>query len=384
MTRVAVSGEVLRWARDRSGVSGSELAERFPDMAAWETGAAQPTLHQLEAFAKKTLTPLGFFFLPSPPDVQLPIPNYRTLSEGGVPRPSPNLLETVFTMLQRQAWMRDYLIDEGQSPLAVVGSAHIGDEPRRIAGDIRQALGVTSGWASRHRTWTDALSGLMAAAEHAKIMVMANGIVGNDTHRKLDPDEFRGFVLTDDFAPLVFMNAADFKSAQMFTLAHELAHVWFGKSAAFDLRGMQPAADRMEQACDRVAAEFLVPEAELRRAWPSFANATDPYDDLARHFKVSSIVGARRVLDIGLVERPQFLEFYSKYRDDERRRAASRPSGGDFYANQNHRVGRSFATAVLRAVREGRLLYGDAYVLTGLRGETFDRYARKLEGAAQK
>jgi Zn-dependent peptidase ImmA (M78 family) len=120
--------------------------------------------------------------------------------------------------------------------------------------------------------------------------------------------EFRGFVLVDEYAPLVFINGADGKAAQMFTLAHELAHVWFGRSAAFDLRDLQPANERTELACNSVAAEFLVPKTELQRSWPTLQQDPEPFQAIARQFKVSALVGARRALDLQLISRVAGLQ----------------------------------------------------------------------------
>jgi Zn-dependent peptidase ImmA (M78 family) len=214
--------------------------------------------------------------------------------------------------------------------------------------------------------------------EQVGILVVVSSIVGNNTRRKLDPNEFRGFVLVDEYAPLVFVNGADGKAAQMFTLAHELAHVWLGSSAAFDLRELQPSDDRTEQMCNRVAAEFLVPAEELRAFWPFIGLGTDRYQRIARRFKISEIVAARRALDLRLITRPQFFDFYQAYEDRERRMSGQESESGDFYATQNLRVGRRFGQAVARAAKEGRLLYAEAFQLTGLHGKTFDRYAESL------
>ena len=379
MTRVAVNGDVVRWARERSGASLHDLAKRFPKISEWEAEETRPTLRQLEDFAKKTLTPLGYLFLADPPDIQLPIPDFRTVQQDAAPRPGPNLLETVYAMLRRQDWMREHLVEQGQPPLDFVGSASPDDPALEVAARMREALGAGDAWAGRHATWTGALAALIDLAEQVGVFVVTNGVVGNDTHRKLDPEEFRGFVLADDYAPLVFINTVDGKATQMFTLAHELAHVWFAQSAAFDLRDMQPARAPIEQACNRVAAEFLVPEAEMRAAWLTVRGQDGPFDELARRFKVSALVVARRALDLQLIDRDGFFAFYAEYRDDARRQAASRPSGGNFWATQEGRIGRRFGGAVVRATQEGRLLYRDAYVLTDLRGETFARYAARLE-----
>jgi Zn-dependent peptidase ImmA (M78 family) len=378
MSRVAVSPSVIRWARERAGRPVQVLAQRFPKFERWESGAEKPTLRQLEALAKATLTPLGYFFLPEPPEDRLPIPDFRTVADTPVRRPSPNLLETVQIMQRRQAWMREFLIEEGHPPLPFVASAQSTNGSLSVAGEMREVLRIDAGWAQRQHTWSDALRELRRTIEHAGILVVANGVVGNNTHRKLDPSEFRGFVLADEYAPLIFVNAADGKAAQMFTLAHEVAHLWFGQSAVFDLRDLQPANDEVEKACNRVAAEFLIAEQELRACWPEVKREPDRFQAVARHFKVSTLVAARRALDLRLMTKAEFLEFYRRYQADERRQAAKKASGGDFFATQDVRVGRRFAGAVVQAAKEGRLLYRDAYDLTGLYGKSFDRYAATL------
>lgn len=379
MSRVAVATGVLQWALERAGRSETGLEKKFPKIRQWLSGETQPTLRQLEDLAKATWTPLGFLFLEKPPEERLPVQHFRTLSDESPGRPSPNLLETVQIMQRRQSWMREFLAEEGQEKLQCVKSAQLAEQPTSIAQRMRQTLGFSEGWAEKQSTWTDALRVLREAIETAGILVVVNGIVGNNTHRKLDPDEFRGFVLVDEYAPLMFVNGADGKAAQMFTVAHELAHVFLGSSAAFDLREMLPANDPIEKACDRIAAEFLVPEHELRRAWESVKDNPERFDVIARQFKVSVLVAARRALDLTLVNKDKFLEFYRDYQSGERRRSPRKRKGGDIIRAQNLRVGRRFASVVVRAAREGKLLYSEAYQLTGLYGKTFDKYAASLD-----
>jgi Zn-dependent peptidase ImmA (M78 family) len=190
--------------------------------------------------------------------------------------------------------------------------------------------------------------------------------------------EFRGFVLVDEYAPLIFINGADGKAAQMFTIAHELAHIWTGTSAAFDLSEMQPANQDMELLCNRIAAEFLVPEEELVELWGDVSNHPNKFQILAKHFKVSSIVSARRALDLLMITREEFFEFYNFNIQNEFQRSQESEGGGDFYLNQNYRIGRRFAEAIFNSAKEGRLSYNTAYKLTGLKAETFGNYAKQL------
>jgi Zn-dependent peptidase ImmA (M78 family) len=376
MPEVAVKTEILSWALTRSGRSEEELAAKFPKLPAWLSGEKNPTFNQLEDFAKATHTPFGSMFLSTPPEEKLPIPHFRTIRDDEVGRPSPNLLDTVYTMQRRQAWMRDDLIDEGFDPLPFVGSVKRGERATAVARVIRELLGFDEQWAECCKNWSESLSTLRQAIDDIGILVFSNGVVGNNNNRKLDVTEFRGFVLIDEYAPLIFVNNADSKSAQMFTLAHELAHVLLGQSAAFDLRGMSPANDATERACNRIAAEFLVPGRVMRSLWPGVRDRRDRYSNLGRKFKVSPLVIARRALDLGLIAKEEFFAFYNACM----RREGGKPSGGDFYANQNFRVGPRFALAVARSTEEGKTLYSEAFRLTGLYGKTFDSYLDKIGG----
>ena len=339
-----------------------------------------PTLKQLEAYAKATYTPLGYLFLKQPPEDRLPIPFFRTGNAQRGRAPSLNLLDTIQAMQRRQDWLRESLAQAGEPILDFVGSARIEEPARGIATRMRQSLGLERNWAQTQQTWTAALDTLRNAIDAVGVVVVTNGVVGNNTHRKLDPGEFRGFVLVDQHAPLVFVNGADSKAAQMFTLVHELAHLWFGQSAVFDLHELRPSADRTETACNSVAAEFLVAEEELRAAWARVQNQGDPFNLLARQFKVSAIVAARRALDLQFIPLTDFLTFFRDHLAETARRKKTKPDGGDFYRTQNVRLGRRFAVALVHAVQEGRLAYREAYGLTGLWGQTFDKYVASLQG----
>lgn len=376
MIRVEVNPEILRWALDRA-TEPESIRHKFPKLDQWLEAKSYPTLNQLEEFAKATLTPFGYFFLSNPPEEKLHIPLFRTLTDKVAPHPSPDLIETVRIMQRRQSWMREYLIEQDFDPLPFVGSMSLADKAEHVSEEMRRVLGLHSTWAQNQPSWTAALRELQRKAEDAGIIVVASSIVGNNPYRKLETEEFRGFVLVDEYAPLVFINTSDGKAAQMFTLAHELAHIWLGSSAAFDLRDLQPAKDSTEQACNRIAAEFLVPADRLMENWPDAQRRDKPLQVLARYFKVSEIVVARRALDLNLITKEAFFDFYNNYKKQERQLPKSH-EGGNFYATQTLRLGRRFAKTVIRTVQEGSLLYHEAYKLTGLYGRAFDQFMEYL------
>ncbi len=381
MPTVAVKRELISWAIVRSGVPIDDLVRKFPKLEEWQTGERQPTFLQLEKFAKATMTPFGFLFLAEPPEESLPIPDFRTAGDTPIDRPSPNLIETIQTMQRRQAWMRDLLLEDGHEKLNFVGSGKRIRNFKSLAQRIRQKLDLDADWAESLGTWEDALKVLRRAIERIGILVFSNSVVGLNNHRGLDPEEFRGFVLCDSYAPVIFVNSADSKSAQMFTLAHELAHVWLGTDGLFNLVMMMPSSEEAERFCNRVAAEFLIPGYKLTQRWDEAKATRQPFQTIARWFKVSPVVAARRALDLRLITTPKFFQFYEKDKEDWQRRKAEqreKKGGGDFYRTQHVRLGHRFASTVVRAAREGRILYRDAYRLTDLKGETFNRYADRV------
>jgi Zn-dependent peptidase ImmA (M78 family) len=378
---VNVKPELLSWAIKRSGLAIADYPE---SVEKWLSGEKKPTHTQLETFARRAMVPFGYLFLQSPPNETLPVPDYRTRADEGVREPSPNLKETIFEMQTRQDWMREYLVEEGHSELPFVGSAAIGKPIEPLAQRMRETLQLAENWAERQDSWDNALRYLRKQIEATGILIFMNGVVGNNTYRSLDPEEFQGFVLVDRIAPLIFVNSADFKVAQMFTVAHELAHVWVGQSALFDLVATSPADFEVEKYCNAVAAEFLVPREKFEQAWREAPAGDLAFTVLARRFKVSPIVVARRAKDRRMISSEEFFTFYNRYMEQERIKQQKEISGGDFWRNQQVRLGRRFGRAVIAAAQEGRLSYSRAYELTRLYGEKFDKYAQELEQGASE
>ena len=375
--RVDVLPEMLRWARERAGFSVPALTPRFPKLAAWERGEALPTLKQLEGFAKATYTPVGFLFLREPPVESVPIPDFRTVENMHVGHPSPDLLDTVYICQQRQEWYRDFARSTGEDPLGFVGSAHRTDDVVGTAASMRAQLGFDLEERRRIPTWTDALRRFIEQADALGILVMCSGVVLNNNSRHLDSDEFRGFAMADDLAPLVFINGADTKAAQMFTLAHELAHIWLGQSAVSDAQAARTPDHEVERWCNSVAAELLVPLAAVREEYDSGADLRTEVDRLARRFKISTLVVLRRIYDAGGLTRDGLREAYAN--ELERLRSIPRGTGGDFYLTQAARVSKRFARALVVSTLEGQTLHRDAFRMLGFsKLDTFHELGRSL------
>lgn len=379
MTRVAIQPEMFRWARDRARMDNLALMARFPHLEAWEAGEAQPTLRQLEDYARATHAPVGYFFLPEPPVEPLPIPDFRTVANRAIARPSPDLLDMVYACQQRQEWYRDHAQVTGQSVLPFVGSLTVAASPLEAAAQLRQTLGFSVEERRVCSTWTEALRAFIEQADRIGVMVMVSGVVLNNNTRHLDPQEFRGFALSDALAPLVFINGADSKAAQMFTLAHELAHLWLGQTALSDTSADTLPNNAVEVWCNKVAAELLVPMDSFRAELMADEPVAETLKRLARHFKVSSLVILRRLLDAGHIDHPTFFNAYRAELARLREIEASGTGGGDFYRTTAARVSKRFARALVESTLEGRTLYRDAFHMLGIaKTSTFNEFGRSL------
>ena len=368
---------MLTWARQRSRLEVADLSRRFPRLAQWEQGEAKPTLKQLEGFAQATHTPVGFLFLEAPPEEPLPLTDYRTMGDAGVRRPSPDLLDTIYDCQQRQDWYRQHAILNREEPVGAVGSASVSVPAVEAASLMREALRFSP--AERGSSWSEALRLLRDRSEELGILVMISGVVGSNTHRKLDPHEFRGFALVDPLAPLVFVNGADTKAAQLFTLVHELAHLWLGEAGLDDVDPAGASDLAIERWCNEVAAELLVPADAVMRDKRQDEPLEQWVDRLARQFKVSTLVALRRLYELNVVDRSAY---WSAYQAEVERLVGileERGGGGNFFNTQPARVSPRFARAVVASTLEGQTLYRDAFSLLGFKKvSTFEQLATRL------
>lgn len=378
MTRVTVQPALFTWARQRARLDEGALTARFPHLPEWEAGEVQPTLRQLEHYAQATHAPLGYFFLPAPPQEAVPIPDFRTMGHG-VPHLSADLLDVIYTCQTRQAWYRDEALVNGEASLPFVASVTLATPAADAAGLIRQALGFSVQARSDCASWAEALRLFITQAEQAGVMVMVSGVVMNNNTRHLDPKEFRGFALADAIAPLVFINGADSKAAQMFTLAHELAHLWLGQTALSNPPVAEASDHATETWCNEVAAELLVPQADFRAALQRGEAIDAALQRLARHFKVSSLVVLRRMLDVGWLNKDAFWDAYRAEEERISALAARNAGGGDFYRTTVARVSKRFAQSLVVSTLEGRTLYRDAFRMLGIaKPGTFNELGRTL------
>ena len=336
----------------------------------------------MQKFASYTGVPFGYLLLATPPEWVLPLPDFREGFAAERELPSADLLAVINQSLSRQAWYRDYAVEHGIPPVEIVGSAEL-LSAAETAADIRRRLNFEV--SDRHGNWSDTRKGLLRGFEDLGGLAVATSMVGNNTHRLLDPDEFRGFALADDLAPLIFVNASQTLNGQIFTIVHELAHIWRGGSGISneDLR-VTPQSD-IERWCNAVASEVLVPQADLRERYESVRRleVTDQIERLAQVYRCGTLVVLQALHSGGL---GAFEDFNAVYEAEVRRlnelQRDQASLGGDHYRSQPFRVGERLSRALIADTLEGRTSLAEAMTLMSMKSlSTFDEYARRL-GAA--
>lgn len=375
--------KVLEWAVARSGLSDEQIVKAFPKYHAWLDGSWKPTVKQLRDFASKTHVSVSELFASELPDYALQIADFRTVDDAPAQDPSPELFDTIDAMMGRQEWMRDYFLHEGYDPIGFVGSyaaAPLSEKTRGlIVSDLHELLGLGETWASPCKTVAEALKTLKDRVEAAGISVAINGVVNDNTHRVLETDEFRGFVLADDMAPIIFINGRDTKSAQIFTLVHELCHLAFAQTGVSNAPDDEDSGIDMERFCNAVAADFLVPTGMLAsRVGCAEGDVYAALQAATRACKVNFVVVARKAKDTGLIDEDAFFRAYRCYKDGAAEAPKPGKGGGNYFNTKQYKLGSVFSEAVLTAVHSDYLSYRDAYDLTGMSAPSFKTYFEEV------
>lgn len=294
-----LSTKTLEWAANKNGSSLSEFARALyrKESAADSIVRGELTLAQVRKFAEQAKVPFGFLFLPNPPHKFSPankLVDFRTVKNN---EPlSDDFLDIYKDIEHKQSWYREHLVSIDAQKLSFVGKYEHNQTSTNtvIAGDIRKTLNLGS--IERHvGNAEDYFNVLAQQCEAAGILVFKNSVVVNNNKRKLNSEEFRGFVIADSYAPAVFINGEDTKYANIFTLAHELVHIWLGESGISDAD--KNSNNPHEIKCNAIAAEVLVPADIFLQAWESNEQEhRQKIITLNRTFKVSELVIARIAL----------------------------------------------------------------------------------------
>ncbi len=387
---VNISSDMLKWIVSQASSYGfSDTVRDY--LEKWQNGNA-PTFNQIEKVSKSTGIPLGYFFLQKPPVENITLVNYRTIDSEQLSNPSRNLIDTLHDMDLVQEWVREYQIANGNLPCAFVGLFKNETKYTTIAENIRNLLNIKIDWYNQTKTVEESFNFLRAAISNLGVVVMMNGVVGNNTHRPLDIEEFRAFAVVDEYAPLIFINANDSINGRLFSLVHEFVHICKGENSLYnDMVYVEHTVQPIEILCNAVAAEILVPHNVFITEWNNTVinqdNLIFNIDQIAKKFKCGTMVIARRAYDNGFIDYSTYQQIcktaINSY-NRNRKKKKEEGGGGDYYKTLASRLDRRFLDMVVGSVRSGTMQYTDAFRLTNTSRATFDVLIQKISGGVKK
>ncbi len=379
---VNIQPAIISWALSQTSEEklGTKLVENIKQ---WLDGTKNPTFNQIEDFSKKSHIPLGYFFLQTPPVEQISLLEYRTLDSIELTNPSRNLIDTIHEMEAVQEWMVNYRKEWNYDTISVVGSLKGITDISVIADTIRKDLGLNVEWYKECGNPSEAFNKVRGLLEECGIVVMMNGIVGKNTHRALDVNEFRAFAMVDEWAPLIFINGADSAGGRLFSLFHEVVHLWIGENDLYNDRrysanGIKP----IEVTCNAVAGELMVPKAAFLEKWNNNTNddTHEKIKELARMFRCSGSVIARRALDNKKIDQNVYNKVIADAIEAYIQAKQEKSSGGDYYRVARSKLDGVFVRALCESVNSGRTSFTEAYRLTNTTSKTFSEVASGLGG----
>ena len=380
---VNIHPSILEWAMKKAqmgNVSNSVLNL----IAKWISGKKSPTFNQIKDVSKKSGIPFGYFFLEKPPVEECKIVEFRTIDSISLQNPSQNLIDTVDHMQNIQEWMAEYNKNNGISANPFVGSIKITDTILSATNKIRQELELSLEYFDKYKASTDAYRYLRNSITNLGILVMMNGIVGNNTHRTLKLEEFRAFTLINPYAPLIFINSRDTDNGKLFSLLHELVHIGIGIDNFYnDTYGISQIVSKQEQFCNAVAAEILVPDSTFSEEWSKQSGDSEHIiTKLSKRFVCSRFVLLRKAIDNGKINQNEFERllrlFKSQFRVLQDRKQNKASGGGDFYKTLVTKWDKKFIQALYTSAQDGRTLYRDVYRMTNTTGKTFHELVEKI------
>ncbi len=373
-----INPEILSWARKRIGLTADAFAKKMniknpKKIEAWENGDSLPTFKQAQTIAKITNIPFGYLFLERTPEDDVSIPDLRTVNNERRRELSVDAKELIQQIVVRQEWYKDYLLKLEVEKLPFVGKFSINSTIYEIVNDIRETIKVeipTKG------NWEDYYRDLIKGAENSRILVMRSGIVGANTKRKLNVSELRGFAISDEIAPVVFINSADAPSARLFTFIHELAHIWIGSSGISNVEDLHIEEERF---CNMVAGEFLLPKQCLLDDWSDDSSLLENLVYFSTKFYVSKLVVAKRAFDNRLISKEKYRDYYQQVLREYTEKDNDDNSRGNYYFSSGARNSRLFSSAVIAEALSGRMLLRDAGKLLSVQPSNIRKYASTLD-----
>ncbi|MGI6649764.1 MAG: ImmA/IrrE family metallo-endopeptidase [Bacillota bacterium] len=370
-SKVEVSRDIYLWAIEESQKDFIEIKNRFEKIETWISGEDYPTFRQVERLANFLGVPLGYMFLDEPPRTSIIESEFRTIGNK-IPEISKNLQDTLYIMARKKDWLSEYRREKGWSKLL---PHDFGELSRENILPAKKYIDLDEFWYKEHRNKGTAFRYLRQRLEDKGIIVTQSGIVGSDNRRRLDVNEFRGFLLYDDLAPLIFINSRDSEAGKIFTLIHEYIHFLLQEDDIFI------DEDSDETNINMITAEFLMPTSHVQELWDNIRPELEQIEELSRLFHVSRLAVAIKLKDIGKISRHvvNTVKQQTEKVLSERGEEVSN-GGGNYYRTIRSRLGDSFLRAVIQGAEAGDISYTYAFDLLGGSAKLYDYFKEEFVG----
>ena len=375
--RIKVNKEIYIWAIEESRKDFEEIEDKFENIEAWISQEILPTFRQVEKLANFLKVPLGYMFLDKPPKVDIIESEFRTVGNK-MPEISKELKDTLYSMGRKRDWLSEYRREKGWEKLVPKDLLDLKNQDvYSICHTVKEYLKIDEFWYRNYSNGTLAFNYLRDQLESNGITVMQNGVVGANNYRKLDIDEFRGFLLYDDIAPIIFINNNDSLTGKVFTLIHEHIHFLLGEDDIFVEEDLT-SENKKEQLINRITAEFLMPTYHVEELWDDSKNLKEQIENLSKSFHVSMIALAIKLKDMGKINQRAVDEIkqYTKIRWENSKKGTG--GGGNYYYTTKSRFGDNFLSTVIQGAESGDISYTHAFKLLDNSVKAYDYFKEEF------
>lgn len=356
-----ITPKILTWARESArmplDVAASKIGKSTETLKEWEDGVSQPTIKQAEKLAKIYKRPFALFFLPEIPKDFHPLQDFRKSDSIELTTGSIFIIREI---QQKQAWLSNVLEENGEEKLPFIGKYTINESPEKVAKDILQTLKINP----NNYIENNPIKEWVNKAELNGIYVSRTSFI--HSRLTLDKNEIQGFAIADPYAPFVFVNSKDWAAPQLFTLIHEIAHLWIAESGIsneIEYEQISSKTNPIEVFSNEVAANILMPkEIIFSLEKKTFENAKEVFN-VAKILGVSSFALLYRAFNLSIINLVKYktlkkqatIEFNEFLRNEElkKEKQKEQKGGPNPYLLRLNKNSRLFTQFVLDGFKSG-------------------------------
>jgi Zn-dependent peptidase ImmA (M78 family) len=381
--RALVNKELLVWARKTAGypdtsVPAKKIGVPITTLESWEHGTSLPSIAKARRLAEVYKRPFAVFFMPHVPRGYNVIKEYRRLAGTKIEQESPALRFALqIAEFRREAFLESLGDDETVTTFG--GEAKLSEDPEAVGARLRTLLGVRLETQQKWNTGYEALAGWRRAAENQGVLVFQPP--------RVSMNEMRGAIIPHANTPIVLLNSKDAPYGRVFTLAHELIHLWLvrgGHNTGSSERHQSVENQPTEVFCNAAAAATLLPKQEFLHDSDVVLSAERSPQDLslmksiASRYGVSAETVARRLSALGLISTSEYDRLRKEGRFGAHRRG--RPGPVKIELRVLAQVGIPFAEAVIAAYYRDQLTGNRLSDYLGAKLKYLPKIERRLGG----